>query len=186
MGSDWPIAGLSAHKIGTGICHLVDFPGFSRHPASLPCSRPRTAAMTRRRHDCAAASHCRTTRCTRCAWTGGLSIAKLRTATATAPRGNKKDHPLVCEENCNYGFRQNMYGMRWIGLAIALVISTVLGIQIYILISNREGLRARRTPPVCAPRLVPRPHDGPARPAIRDTSPPDSAGGPSYRPWRRK
>ena len=25
-----------------------------------------------------------------------------------------------------------------------------------------------------------------ARPAIRDTSPPDSAGGPSYRPWRRK
>ena len=53
-------------------------------------------------------------------------------------RANKKDYPLVFEENCNYGFRRNMYGMRWLGFAIALVGSIVLGVQIYIHISTRE------------------------------------------------
>lgn len=53
---------------------------------------------------------------------------------------NKEKHPLLFEENCNYGFRRNMYGMRWLGVATAAVTTLALGLQIYTLFLRREHL----------------------------------------------
>ena len=46
--------------------------------------------------------------------------------------------PLVFEENCNYGFRRNMYGMRLIGLSVASICATALGFSIYRLTSSHQ------------------------------------------------
>lgn len=51
---------------------------------------------------------------------------------------DKTKYPLVFEENCNYGFRRNMYGMRLIGLSIASICGAALGVSIYGLMSAHE------------------------------------------------
>ena len=51
---------------------------------------------------------------------------------------NKAKYPLVFEENCNYGFRRNMYGMRLIGLSVASICATALGFSIYRLMSSPQ------------------------------------------------
>ena len=51
---------------------------------------------------------------------------------------NKAKFPLVFEENCNYGFRRNMYGMRLIGLSVASICATALGFSIYRLTSSHQ------------------------------------------------
>ena len=59
------------------------------------------------------------------------------TLIITRYRTMKDKFPLVFEENCNYGFRRNMYGMRWVGLAVALSMTVALGLQLYSLFSMR-------------------------------------------------
>lgn len=53
---------------------------------------------------------------------------------------DKTKYPLLFEENCNYGFRRNMYGMRWMGLAVAFVTTIALGLQLYVLFSAHAKL----------------------------------------------
>jgi hypothetical protein len=52
-----------------------------------------------------------------------LAISRYRT--------QKDKYPLVFEENCNYGFRRNMHGMRPIGIAVAAISSIALGLQLF-------------------------------------------------------
>jgi hypothetical protein len=40
-------------------------------------------------------------------------------------------YPLVFEENCNYGMRRNMYGLRPIGIAVSLITAIALGLQLF-------------------------------------------------------
>jgi hypothetical protein len=47
-------------------------------------------------------------------------------------------YPLVFEENCNYGMRRNMYGLRSIGIAVALITAIALGLQLYGKFSGHE------------------------------------------------
>ena len=54
----------------------------------------------------------------------------------------KGKYPLLFEENCNYGFRRNMYGMRWIGRAVALITTIALGLQLYMQFSTRMTVPA--------------------------------------------
>jgi len=51
---------------------------------------------------------------------------------------DKARYPLVFEENCNYGFRRNLYGMRWIGFAVALICAAALGLWLYLLFSSHQ------------------------------------------------
>jgi hypothetical protein len=60
------------------------------------------------------------------------------TLVITRHRTMKDRFPLVFEENCNYGFRRNMYGLRWIGLSVAAVTSIALGLDLYIKFSTHE------------------------------------------------
>ena len=55
---------------------------------------------------------------------------------------DKQKFPLVFEENCNYGFRRNLWGMKPLGLTLA-VIGTIV---VAILISNRLWLQVPVTP----------------------------------------
>ena len=71
------------------------------------------------------------------------AYARLRSITTLLigrARRRKTDYPLVFEENCNYGFRRNMFGMYWIGVAIAGICSISLGLKLYIQFSSREPL----------------------------------------------
>jgi len=61
-----------------------------------------------------------------------LMITRYRTAS--------DKYPLVFEENCNYGFRRNIYGLRPIGIAVAAITSVALGLQLYILFSNHQPI----------------------------------------------
>jgi len=45
----------------------------------------------------------------------------------------------VFEENCNYGMRRNMYGLRPIGIAVSLITAIALGLQLYGKFSGHEG-----------------------------------------------
>lgn len=40
-------------------------------------------------------------------------------------------YPLVFEENSNYGMRRNMYGLRPIGIAVSLITTVALGLQLF-------------------------------------------------------
>jgi hypothetical protein len=53
---------------------------------------------------------------------------------------DKARYALLFEENCNYGFRRNMFGVRWLGFSIAAICSVALGLQLYILFSSHERL----------------------------------------------
>jgi hypothetical protein len=45
---------------------------------------------------------------------------------------DKNKYPLLFEENCNYGFRRNLWGMKAkFGLPIALICTVVLGLRLY-------------------------------------------------------
>jgi len=56
---------------------------------------------------------------------------------------SKERFPLVFEENCNYGFRRNLWGMKPLGLAISLLASLAIGL---LLVSDfRRGVTA---PPI--------------------------------------
>jgi hypothetical protein len=57
------------------------------------------------------------------------------TAIVTLLIGRARDktpYALLFEENCNYGFRRNVFGMRRIGLAISILTTVALGLQLYI------------------------------------------------------
>lgn len=43
---------------------------------------------------------------------------------------DQKQFPLLFEELCNYGFRRNMFGLRWIGRGVALFVSVALGLKL--------------------------------------------------------
>jgi hypothetical protein len=43
---------------------------------------------------------------------------------------DRKKFPLVFEENCNYGFRRNLWGMKPLGVAISILSFAVIGIAI--------------------------------------------------------
>jgi hypothetical protein len=47
-------------------------------------------------------------------------------------------YPLVFEENCNYGMRRNMYGLRPLGIAVSLITAIALGLQLYGKFSGHE------------------------------------------------
>jgi hypothetical protein len=47
-------------------------------------------------------------------------------------------YPLVFEENCNYGFRRNMYGLKPIGIAVSAITAIALGLQLYMKFSSHE------------------------------------------------
>ena len=46
-------------------------------------------------------------------------------------RGKKKDR-LIFNENCNYGFARNLYGIRWLGIAVAGICFGVDGTMLYL------------------------------------------------------
>ena len=48
--------------------------------------------------------------------------------------------PLVYEENCNYGFRRNMFGLRPIGIAVSVIAAVALGLALFITFSAHEGI----------------------------------------------
>lgn len=52
-------------------------------------------------------------------------VTYLRTVTRDV-----KKFPLVFEENCNYGFRRNLWGMKPIGVALSLLGTIVLSVTI--------------------------------------------------------
>ena len=47
----------------------------------------------------------------------------------------KEDFPLIFEENCNYGFRRNMLGMKPIGVTISAISSLALGLMLFMAFS---------------------------------------------------
>jgi hypothetical protein len=53
---------------------------------------------------------------------------------------DKTKYALLAEENCNYGFRRNMYGARYVGIAFSLLMSIVLGLKLYAMFSAHEHL----------------------------------------------
>ena len=64
------------------------------------------------------------------------AITKLLIARAR----DKAQFPLLFEGLCNYGFRRNMYGMRWIGMSIAGIASVALGLQVLGLFASHSRL----------------------------------------------
>ena len=46
--------------------------------------------------------------------------------------------PLVYEENCNYGFRRNMFGLRPIGIAVSVIAAVALGLALFITFSAHD------------------------------------------------
>lgn len=50
---------------------------------------------------------------------------------------NKNQFPLVFEENCNYGFRRNLWGMKPLGITTALV--GVLAVALLFVLNYRNG-----------------------------------------------
>jgi len=42
-----------------------------------------------------------------------------------------KKFPLVFEENCNYGFRRNLFGLRSLGLSIATLGTAAIAVLIF-------------------------------------------------------
>jgi hypothetical protein len=53
---------------------------------------------------------------------------------------DKTKYPLLFEEDCNYGFRRNMFGIRWLGVTVALITAVALGLQLYSVFSSHEKL----------------------------------------------
>lgn len=51
---------------------------------------------------------------------------------------NKRKWPLLFEENCNYGFRRNMLGMKPIGLTISLITSIALALLLFMAFSLHQ------------------------------------------------
>lgn len=62
----------------------------------------------------------------------------LTTLMISRYREQSEKYPLVFEENCNYGFRRNMYGLRPTGIAVSLITAVALGLQLYMKFSNHE------------------------------------------------
>ena len=61
------------------------------------------------------------------------AVYKRFTAITTlliARARDKAKFPLLFEELCNYGFRRNMYGVRWLGGIIAAVMSIAIGLKL--------------------------------------------------------
>lgn len=58
-------------------------------------------------------------------------FSAITTLVISLCRKNPKDYPLVFEENCNYGFRRNMFGLKPIGLAISAITSIALGLLLF-------------------------------------------------------
>jgi hypothetical protein len=50
----------------------------------------------------------------------------------------KNSFPLVFEENCNYGFRRNLWGMKPLGISIALAAIITLGGRLYVQFADHE------------------------------------------------
>lgn len=65
------------------------------------------------------------------------AYAAFATLLRTRTRDTKRFR-LVFEENCNYGFRRNLWGMKPIGLAVSIVTTFVVGTSI--LLCFRNGL----------------------------------------------
>src|SRR2546426_4811456 len=55
---------------------------------------------------------------------------------------DQKKFPLVFEENCNYGLRRNLWGMKPIGIAIATLGIAAVGVILLIDPTVRSGSRA--------------------------------------------
>lgn len=51
---------------------------------------------------------------------------------------NKRKFPLLFEEECNYGFRRNMYGMRVTGMLLSGGTTIALGLLLFIAFSLRQ------------------------------------------------
>jgi hypothetical protein len=66
----------------------------------------------------------------------------LTTLVITRYRATKDKYPLVFEENCNYGFRRNMFGLRPIGFATSAIASIALGLALLIKFSSHEHVAA--------------------------------------------
>ncbi|HYT69195.1 MAG TPA: hypothetical protein VEL51_22420 [Vicinamibacterales bacterium] len=62
----------------------------------------------------------------------------LTQLTISRYREQTDKFPLVFEENCNYGFRRNMYGLRPIGIAVSLITTVALGLQLFMKFSSHE------------------------------------------------
>lgn len=52
---------------------------------------------------------------------------------------NQTKFPLVFEENCNYGFRRNLWGMRPVGLTVAAVGTAVAGYPVLRVLFERSA-----------------------------------------------
>jgi hypothetical protein len=65
-------------------------------------------------------------------------FATFTTLIITRYRLMKDKFPLVFEENCNYGFRRNIYGLWWIGLGVSAFSSTALGLQLITICAGHE------------------------------------------------
>ena len=59
-------------------------------------------------------------------------IYETCTASLRQKTRDKKRFPLIFEENCNYGFRRNLWGMRPVGIAIAAFGTVALGIVLFV------------------------------------------------------
>lgn len=64
------------------------------------------------------------------------AITKLLIARAR----DKAKFALLFEELCNYGFRRNMFGMRWIGLSVSAITSIALGLKVVGLFASHSRL----------------------------------------------
>jgi hypothetical protein len=60
------------------------------------------------------------------------------TLIITRYRTIKDKYPLVFEENCTYGFRRNMYGLRPIGVAVSAITSIALALALFIGFSSHD------------------------------------------------
>jgi hypothetical protein len=49
---------------------------------------------------------------------------------------NKETFPLVFEENCNYGFRRNLWGMKALGISLAVGALVIVGGRLYLQFST--------------------------------------------------
>jgi len=69
------------------------------------------------------------------------AMKRLKTITQlmiSRYREQADKYPLVFEENCNYGFRRNMYGLRPIGIAVSAINAIALGLELYMRFSNHD------------------------------------------------
>jgi hypothetical protein len=60
----------------------------------------------------------------------------------------KAEFPLVFEENCNYGFRRNLWGMKPLGASIALL--GTLAVALLLILNHRSGVSPSPIVLVCA------------------------------------